>query len=77
MPRRKMPCASKPVRSASIIALAAVAASASGTPQAANASRVNASMAAAGKRRGSDICVTLRYAAAALARTGKYLSSQS
>ena len=44
MPRRKMPCASKPVMSASIICLAAIAASASGTPLATSASCVNASM---------------------------------
>jgi hypothetical protein len=72
-----MPWASKPVRSASVIALAAVAASAAGTPQAISASRVNAISAAAGKRRGSDIGAAWRYAAAARACTGKYWSSQS
>src|SRR4029077_18322708 len=45
---RKMPWASKPVMSASIICLAAISASAGGTPQACNASRVNASIAAIG-----------------------------
>ena len=69
-----MPCASKPVRSASIICFAATAASASGTPQAASASRVNASMAAIGKRARVGHC---GYAAFARAWTGKYLSSQS
>ena len=72
-----MPWASKPVRSASVMVLAAVAASASGTPQAANASRVNAISAAAGKRRGSDIALHAPQAAAARACTGKYWSSQS
>jgi hypothetical protein len=42
-----MPCASKPVRSASIICFAAISASFVGTPHAASASRVNASNAAA------------------------------
>src|SRR6185436_20070142 len=50
-----MPCASKPVRSASIICLAASSASAAGSSWASNASRVNASMAATVTRRGSGI----------------------
>src|SRR5262245_21224081 len=41
-----MPCASKPVRSASIICLAAISASAAGTPHASKASRANAVIAA-------------------------------
>ena len=45
-----MPCASKPVRSASIIFFAAVCASAGGTPQAINASRENATIDAMVKR---------------------------
>src|SRR3954452_16968594 len=50
-----MPCASKPVRSASTICLAASSASAAGTPWASNASRVNASIAAMKTRRDSAI----------------------
>ena len=41
-----MPCASKPVMSASVICFAAMSASAGGTPQASSASRVNAISAA-------------------------------
>src|SRR5262245_42724418 len=50
--RRKMPWASEPVRSASIMAAATVVASASGKPQARNASAVKASNALAGMRGG-------------------------
>ena len=69
-----MPCASKPVMSASIICLAAIAASASG--HAAGEQRV----AREREHRRDGIRRTFgheRYAAAARAWTGKYLSSQS
>ena len=48
--RRNTPCASAPVRSASSISSATLAASASGTPTAVIASSISAAMAAAGTR---------------------------
>ena len=50
-----MPCASAPDRSASSMAPATVAASASGSPQARNASIMKARMVAAGMRRVASV----------------------
>src|SRR5215471_11949063 len=49
-PRRKMPCASEPARSASIIAAATTAASSGRSPHALNACAVKAAMATPGTR---------------------------
>src|SRR4051794_33050363 len=64
-----MPCASEPVRSASSIAPATVAASAGGNPQATIASVMNDPMAVAGMRRLDSAVITT---AASTLRNGDF-----